>query len=158
MQLALANPTVFLSPFSSVWLKSLGAVCPCTAQVTRFFPWRKVHLILSIAVGPRSQHSPGPLPACSVWRSSAQRVQTGGLNPYSWLSLPPHCRFGTWAASLADGKASRMLLGSRSRAQVFSDKDLGLGFPPVGYRQQIHALLILPLTNSPAQRISSKPN
>lgn len=90
--------------------------------------------------------------------SSAQRVWTGALNPYSWLSLPPHCRSGAWAASPADGKASRMLLGSGRRAEVFSDKDLGLGFSPVGYRQQIHALLILPLTKPPARRLSSKPN
>lgn len=136
----------------------MGAVWPCTARVTRFLPWRNVRLILSVAVGPRSQHSAGPPLRRGVWQSSAQGAQTGGLNPYSWLSLPPCRRSGICAASLADGKASRMLLGSRSRAQVFSDKDLGLGFPPVGYRQQIHALLILPLTNPPAPRISSKPN
>lgn len=90
--------------------------------------------------------------------SSAQRVWTRALNPYSWLSLPPHCRSGAWAASPTDGKASRMLLGSGCRAEVFSDKDLGLGFSPVGYRQQIHALLILPSTKPPARRLSSKPN
>ena len=93
-----------------------------------------------------------------MWQSSARRVPTGGLNPYSWLSLPPRCGFRAWAASLADGKASGTLLGSASRAQVFSDKDLGLGFSPVGYRQQIHALLILPLPKHPARRISSQPN
>lgn len=132
LQPALANPVVFLSASCSVWMKSLGAVCPCPAQVTGFLPWRNVHLILSIAAGPRSQRSPGPPLPCGAWQSSAQRVQAGGLNPYSWLAFPPRCGSGTWAACLADGKASRMLLGSRSRAQVFSDKDLGLGFSPVG--------------------------
>lgn len=49
-----------------------------------------------------------------------------------------------------------MLLGSRSRAQLFSDKNFIFGFSPVGYRLQIPALLILPLTSPPALRISSK--
>lgn len=37
-------------------------------------------------------------------------------------------------------------------------KDLGLGFSPVGSRQQTCALLILPTTNPPARRMSSKPD
>lgn len=37
-------------------------------------------------------------------------------------------------------------------------KDLGLGFSPVGSRQQIRALLILPMTNPPARRMSAKPD
>lgn len=134
-----ANPAVLLPPSS--WMRSWEP------------PVHPLHGSRGFLLGEMFTGQETSLARDPQCHQACGSPQSKGINPYSWLSP---CHFPEPWGRAADGKASRMLLASRSRAQLFPDQDFVLGFSPVGSRLQIPALLILPLTSPPAPRISSQ--